>query len=764
LEASLRKENSVLKTVETSTNHRLFTHKVFMPATLRKQPPLEAHMVILRRSLTFILLVIALSFGNSVQQNQAAVKGTGSYFLPVALREEDILDSMGPDGGSVVALAMDPNDSDILYAGTWGGGMYKSLNGGLNWQVINQGLGWLYINSLAIDPLTPTTLYAGTYMYGVYKTVDGGATWAPTGPGLSEFPIVYTIAVDPVNPNIVYIGTRNKQPGPPWGGGIYKTTDGGGTWEKFSEGLGEDWVYDIAIDPLTPSTVYAATHTQGVYKSVSGGGWWEAKNIGITDLGTRSIVIDQVSPRFVYVGSWHFGGVFKSDSGGNDWVSASTGLNHKIYSLSMDPTSRDIIYAATYRTGIMATDDAAASWHGAGLYPDLIYDVAIDPYNHDILYAGTMGDGILKSYDRGENWEDSNTGLRATSINAVVANLTTTVTSTVPLMNAPVDAVYASTYGGGIYKTINLGQTWARINNGLGEKWVYSLAMSRVDPLTLYAGTETTGFFITKDGGGTWVGSNNGLPASMAAESAFEPWLDPYLRADLFDQSFFEGVPDQTDFGDAVTSVASILSIAVDSFGPQKLYIGTRGSGIYRSTDEGVNWMATNLNTQVVYTILSDPFTPSVLYAGCDSASNSLYRSLDAGATWTLGNTGLAGLTVYALAADPITAGILYAGTSMGVYKSVDNGVNWAPFGLSGRIVSALGLSHMTPGMIFAGTSTGLYISRDNGSTWKPANKGLINQEISCLALDSAGYPQIDLIGTLGSGVYNYGINSPSTK
>ena len=721
-------------------------------------------MSIIYRFIKLIMLVFIFTFGVSIHRNQAATNENYSFYLPLVFREEDVLDSIGPEGGSMVSMVLDPSNPDILYVGTWGGGMYKSVNGGLSWQVINQGLGCLYINSLAIDPLTPTTLYAGTYMYGVYKTVDGGANWAPTGPGLSDLPIVYTIAVDPVTPNIVYIGTRNKQPGPPWGGGIYKTSDGGGSWTKQNYGLGEDWVYDIEIDPLTPTTVYAATHTQGVYKSVSGGGYWEAKNIGITDLGTRSIVIDHTSPRFVYVGTWHFGGVFKSDNGGNDWERVNSGLNHKIYALSMDPTSRNIIYASTYRTGIMVTDNAAGSWHSTGLSSDFIYNVMIDPRNHDILYAGTMGDGFYKSYDRGANWGESNIGLRATSINAIVANLNTTITDTVPLGNESVDAIYASVNGGGIFKTTDFGQTWAHINNGLGEKWVYTLAMSRFNPLLLYAGTESTGFYISADGGGTWTGSNSGLPSSSVAEPAFDAWLDPYLRSDLFDQSFFEGDPDKPDSGKAITSVATILSIAVDSFDPLKLYIGTQGSGVYRSTNGGLDWVATNLKTHVVYTILSDPFTTSVLYAGCDSASNSLYRSLDAGATWALSNAGLAGLTVYALGADPTMPGILFAGTSMGVYKSVDSGVNWVPFALSGQIVSALGLSHVTPGMIYAGTPTGLYISYDNGGTWQPTNNDLISPEISCLALDSTGSPQIDLIGTVGSGVYRHEIYYPPTK
>jgi photosystem II stability/assembly factor-like uncharacterized protein len=721
-------------------------------------------MHILRRCPMFFLLVFVLSFGGAVQRNRAADNDIISSYLPLLLREEDSLHSIGPQGGSIVVMEIDPNNTSILYAGTWGSGMYKSVDGGLSWQVINQGLPFLYINSLAIDPQNPLILYAGTYEHGVYKTTDGGATWAATGPGMSPIPIVYTIAVDPVTPNVVYAGTRNQQEGPPWGGGLYKTTNGGETWVKSKLGINEEWVYDITIDPVSPNIIYAATHSKGVFKTVSAGSYWEPVNNGITDLSTRSIVIDPTNTEIVYVGTWHYGGVFKTVNGGSSWKAASSGLYHKIYSLNMDPKNPNIIYAATYRKGIMVTENGGTNWHNTGLYPDMVYNVMIDPRHTSTLFAGTMGDGFYISYDRGENWASSNMGFRAANVTGLAVDWTTSITGTKILTDTGVDAVYTSLYGGGIYKTIDLGQNWQWISSGLGEAWVHSMAMSRTDPQTLYAGTDSTGFFITIDGGVTWTAGNNGLPEPAVIGAAVDGWLDPYLRPDLFEQAFFEGVPDPAPSAEAATKVVSILAIGVDSFDPLKLYIGTQGLGIYRSQNGGVRWYATNLKIHTVYAILSDPFTAGILYAGCDGGSNTLYRSLDGGETWKLKNVGMAGLSVYALAADPAIPGTVYAGTNQGIFKSIDNAETWALFGLPGQVVYALGLSQAAPGTIYAGTYYGLYISSDGGATWEPMNNGLVNTEITHLVMDPTGSPLINFIGVRAGGVYTYGYSIPASK
>jgi photosystem II stability/assembly factor-like uncharacterized protein len=720
-------------------------------------------MRLLRCFLSFILLVSFLSFGRAVQKDQAAVDGIVSTNLPITLREEDELFPIGPQGGSIVVMEMDPNNSNILYAGSWGSGMYKSLDGGLTWAMINQGLDYLYINSLAMNPQNPAILYAGTYEHGVYKTTDGGASWAATGPGMSKIPIVYTLAVDPVTPNVVYAGTRNQQPGPPWGGGLYKTTDGGGTWVKSINGITEDWIYDIKIDPGNHHTVYAASHSQGVFKSTNGAASWQLSSHGISDRSTRSMVIDPTNPSIVYVGTWHYGGVFKTTNGGISWIQTNNGLNHKIYSLHIDPKNSSIIYACTYRKGIMVTNDAAHSWHSAGLYPDLVYNVMIDPNNHNVLYAGTLGDGLYKSYDRAQGWVYSNTGLYVASITGLTAQWSPMITSTQTITNTTLNAIYAGTLGGGVYKTTDVGQTWTRINNGLGEPWVHSLAMSRANPQILYAGLDKTGFYITTDGGLNWIAGNNGLPGPPTAP-AFNAWINPDLRWDLMDQAFFEGDPDQG--GDAVAPpsiIVSILAIAVDSFDPNKLYVGTQGKGLYRSLNGGYRWATTNLKTQMVYAILSDPFTTSVLYAGCDASTDTLYRSLDGGATWNTSNTGMSGLTVYALAADPATPGVIYAGTSSGLYRSLDSGGTWALFAQNNQTVTAVGIYQSSPSTIFAGTSNGLFISYDGGINWKPLNKGLVNKEITFVALDPGSSPHHDLISTNAGGVFRHGNAIPAS-
>jgi photosystem II stability/assembly factor-like uncharacterized protein len=388
----------------------------------------------------------------------------------------------------------------------------------------------------------------------------------------------------------------------------------------------------------------------------------------------------------------------------------------------------------------------------------------IDPRHTKTLFAGTMGDGFYISYDRGENWTGSNTGFRVANVTGLAVDWTTSITSTMVLTGTGVDAVYTSAYGGGIYKTTDLGQNWLRINSGLGEAWVHSMSMSRADPQTLYAGTDSTGFFITTDGGVTWTAGNNGLPEPPEAPATFDAWTAPYLRSDLFDQAFFEGAPDPTPSAEAAVKVVPILAIGVDSFDPLKLYVGTEGLGVYRSQNGGTRWFSTNMKKQIVYTILSDPYTAGTLYAGCDGTTNTLYRSQDGGEFWKLQNIGMAGLSVYALAADPAVPGTLYAGTSQGIYTSMDNAETWQAFGLPGQIVSALAFSQAAPGTIYAGTYDGLYISSDGGATWKPMNNGLVNTEISRLVLDPAGSPLINFIATRAGGVYTNGYAFPTSK
>ena len=211
----------------------------------------------------------------------------------------------GLGGTEVAALAIDPTTPRTLYAGTFGGGVFKSTDGGSSWQAINAGLSGSAVIALAIDPTTPRTLYAGTADGGALKSTDGGGSWQPVNAGLSGTR-VQTLAIDPTSPRTLYAGTY---------GGAFKSTNGGGTWQAINAGLSNTSVQALAIDPTTPRTLYAGTYdngdpnrTEGVFKSMDGGERWQAMNAGLSHIPVWALAIDPATPSTLYAGT--SGGVF----------------------------------------------------------------------------------------------------------------------------------------------------------------------------------------------------------------------------------------------------------------------------------------------------------------------------------------------------------------------------------------------------------------------------------------------------------------------
>ena len=190
------------------------------------------------------------------------------------------------------------------------------------------------IYTLAIDPATPTILYAGT-INGVFKSTNGGGTWSIANTGLTGasiygYPIasVLALAIDPATPTTIYAGTMY--------GGVFKSTDAGGNWSRVTNGgLTDRSVSILAIDPLTPSTLYAAT-SSGVFKSTNSGGIWEAVNTGLTDTQISTLTLDPVTPTTLYAGT-NNSGVFKSTNGGGNWSTVNTGPNCCVKTLVIDP-------------------------------------------------------------------------------------------------------------------------------------------------------------------------------------------------------------------------------------------------------------------------------------------------------------------------------------------------------------------------------------------------------------------------------------------
>ena len=306
---------------------------------------------------------------------------------------------------------------------------------------------------------------------------------------------VVAVAVHPTKPKLIYVATEEA---------VYKTRDGGNTWKRLEEGLSRVRVMNLAIDPQLPANVFAGTLADGVYKSPDGGRRWLPRNAGIQK-GTISANVNQ---------------------------------------LVFDPIDSQILYAGT-TVGVFQTKDAGQSWteRMRGMTEiNFIVALAVDPISPNILYAGTSG-GVYRSFDGADHWTKANNGL--VPDDAKLASMALGVNRLL-IDPADPDVVYAGTTRGA-FKTLNKGETWARLAADLGELYVSSLVLEPGNGQHLYMGT-SRGIFQSRDGGQTWKATNNGLDN------------------------------------------VNIRAIAMDPRDSRVLYAGTNGSGLYRSQDGGESW------------------------------------------------------------------------------------------------------------------------------------------------------------------------------
>jgi photosystem II stability/assembly factor-like uncharacterized protein len=661
------------------------------------------------------------------------------YYFP-KMNSAPTLQALGPDGGGVVSVLYNPKNANVAYVGTWGAGVYKSIDGGRTWRAMNNGLDNLMINSMVLDPQKPDTVYAGTYKSGVYKSTDGAQTWKQISNGLNQSAIVYALAVDPTNSAVIYAGTRSPGMTAPWGGGVFKTTDGGATWIIHSNLLAEDWVYGLAVDPRNTQIIYAALHEKGVAKSTDGAHSWKLINSGISDQAMRYVVMDPTNSQVLYAASWHGGSVFKTTNAGQSWAAANGGLGGaKIIDIKVDPAQPRTVYAMSFLRGLFRSDNGGSSWSAVGLSPYYVFEVAVNPGAHQTILASAVNDALYMSTNGGGTWTNSSKGLAAMSVTALASD---------PVLPG---WIFAGTGMQGVFASSDSGSTVTAANNGLGNLEIRSMAMAGG---ILYAGTSTGGIYKSSNRGSGWAEINRGLPQADQKRLQSEPAMKRYQNWGPVEDFLLEGLdPAHLDPVQPKTTIAApILALAVDPKDSNLVLAGTGGSGVYRTTN-GSDWAASGLGGQMVYALAISPADSHIVFAGTDGAAGSVWKSSDSGRTWTKLGNGLNSKSVQTLAIQPGQGNKIYAGTSTGLYRSTDGGTTWSAFALAGQNVFSLLAISQTTQVLYAGTAQGVFVSADGGATWKQYRNGLANPEVWSLAAGSTAQQGVYL-GTNTSGFY----------
>ena len=510
-------------------------------------------------------------------------------------------------GGTIGKLAMVGNDQHNLLA-TSTSGVIASADAGLTWNQLS--LDGIAVTSIATAAMQPLLAYAGVRGSGVFRSDDGGRTWSARTNG---YPYMDTLAIsiDPSDPEIVVAGgiLLNANDGYSSDGVVIRTTDGGQNWQTVVQGRGDVW--NIRRCMADPSVVYAAAN-MGVVRSADYGKTWSLLPIGDV---VEDVAIAPGACGDVYAMASGSGPRHSTDGGltfGPPLVNGIR-LNPIGGKMAVDLQNAGGIVLGSHG-GIWVTANGGAQWNAAaGLLDMIIRGLSTSPIDPARLWLASWGSGVWERPSPSQPWER--------------------------VSNVPADYAFAATPhpyaanrvfvgAGGLYQSNN---GTAFVQDTLSEN-EFAFAFDPTSANTLYAATQLNGVYKSTDGGATWVPSSTGLA----------PWNEQL------------GIP-----------VIDVESIVVDPAAPQSLYIGTNGSGVYKSTDGAQSWKSILAPGQVVGCLLVVRGTQTSVYAAI--RGGGVQSSIDGGGTWTDVSDGLPTLDVNGLVTDS-TSGTLCATTNKGVF------------------------------------------------------------------------------------------------
>ena len=650
--------------------------------------------------------------------------------------------SIGPNrGGRVTAVTGVPTQPRTFYMGSTGGGIWKTTDAGHAWRNISDGqVATGSIGAIDVSLTDPNTIYAGTGSSkirsnvsigrGMYKSTDAGQTWKFIG--LRDVGQIATIRIHPTNANVVFVAAQGNPFAPSKQRGVYRTTDGGGTWKQVFFLSDLAGAADLELQPGNPDVIFAClwhaqrkpwtiisgAHEGGIYKSSDGGNTWAKLSGGLPNelFGRANVALSAAKPNRVYalIEAKPGSGLYRSEDAGATWTLANAAgslITRPFYydTLGADPNNADIVYVGD--EGWFKSSDAGKTFSRAPVPHTDNHDLWINPTNSDFMIQANDG-GANVSLDGGRTWSLQDNQPTAEIYQVAVDNQypyklygaqqdnTTVMIPSMPTGNGQEFRVGPGcetgpiipdtqdpniVYGGckGQFSRLNLltsneQQYWIggeSLYGNPGSALIYRF--QRVSPMEVSPHTPHTVYYCsqyvhrTRDGGVHWERISPDLTAKPAGTQGASG--EPITR-------------DAT--GEEVYS--TIYAVRESPVQQGVIWAGSNDGLVHVTRDDGKSWA--NVTPKGlppggrVQNIDPSPRRAGTAYVAIyryllGDFAPYLYRTDDFGAHWTKIVKGFAAdEPTRVVREDPDRAGLLYAGTEFGMYVSFNNGAEWKPF------------------------------------------------------------------------------------
>lgn len=668
-----------------------------------------------------------------------------------------LMEGAGNIGGRINAVAISPSNSNHILIGAARGGVFRSTDNGNTWQSIFDAQASLSIGSIAIHPTNPNTIYVGTgdrnisaypgIGTGIYRSTDGGNTWQNIG--LQETYIISKIIINPQNPNQIFAATMGLPFVRDNNRGVYRSNDGGETWERVLFVSDQTGAIDLAINTNNTTVIYASFWDRirnnqettiegeggGIWRSTDGGTTWEELTNGLPSneiMGRVNIAISKSNPNTLYAAyvapySSTLYGVFRSEDGGDSWQQTAasgaediTGGQGWYYTeIAVNPANdAQVFLLGLY---VLRSNDSAATfqqtWEGDAVHAD-IHAIAFAPNGNAVI--GTDG-GAYYSTDSGQSWYD--------------------------LENIPISQFYRTAYNphypnlyfggtqdnGTCRGSSNAPNNWTQYWGGDGFQPLFH----PTNPNIFYVETQNGEIYRTIDGGESFEWSVTGIVSEDRRS-----WDMQYIMS---------------------------------QHNSDVLYTGTYR--MYKSTNGGETWdtISPDLTDGLVYaprfhtitTLTESPIDANLLYAGTVDAN--VWRTTNGGETWdSIHHNGLPNRYVSCLSASSNDANTVFVSLSgyksndfvAHIYKSTNRGNTWQNIGgdMPTIAVNDIYVMPQSDLIIFAATDAGVYGTIDGGTHWERLGEGM--PMVPVYDLDYNPVSQRLIAATFARSIMTYPLNT----